>query len=219
MEKAGFAGEDGWNGIVRDAKQLTDIIKKENPGLPVFLFGHSMGSLISQHYIQRWGSGLKGVVLCGSSGARTDLDQIIPKLEAKPRDEHQRPAGPRTLQQFDWLTRDKAEVQKYIDDPWCGFTFTRGFVLDMFRAIREGWKLENQAGIPKELPIYIISGDQDPAGGDNASSVKTLADRYQALGIRQITLKIYPGAHHELLNETNRDEVQSDLLAWLNEHL
>jgi alpha-beta hydrolase superfamily lysophospholipase len=89
----------------------------------------------------------------------------------------------------------------------------------MFRAMREGWKPENEAGIPKELPIYVISGDQDPAGGDNATSVKILVDRYQALGIRQITLKIYPEAHHELLNETNRDEVQSDLLAWLNEHL
>jgi len=219
VEKAGFAGEDGWNGIVRDAKQLTDIIKKENPGLPVFLFGHSMGSLISQHYIQQWGSGLKGVVLCGSSGVRTDLDLVISKLEAKPREEHQRPAGPRTLQQFDWLTRDKAEVQKYIDDPWCGFTFTRGFVLDMLRAMREGWKPENEARIPKELPIYVISGDQDPAGGDNATSVKMLADRYQALGIQHVTLKIYPGAHHELLNETNRDEVQSDILTWLNEHL
>jgi alpha-beta hydrolase superfamily lysophospholipase len=219
VENAGFAGEDGWNGIVRDAKQLTDIIKKENPGLPVFLFGHSMGSLISQHYIQRWGGGLKGVVLCGSSGARPDLDQVIPKLEAKPREEHQRPAGPRTLQQFDWLTRDKAEVQKYIDDPWCGFTFTRGFVLDMLRAMREGWKPENEARIPKDLPIYVISGDQDPAGGNNATSVKMLADRYQALGIRDITLKIYPGAHHELLNETNRDEAQRELLAWLNAHL
>jgi alpha-beta hydrolase superfamily lysophospholipase len=219
MEHAGVAGQDGWNGIVRDAKQLTDIIKKENPGLPVFLFGHSMGSLISQHYIQQWGSGLKGVVLCGSSGAMTDLDLVISKLEAKPREEHQRPAGPRTLQQFDWLTRDKAEVQKYIDDPWCGFTFTRGFVVDMLRARREGWKPENEARIPKELPIYVISGELDRAAGENTTSIKALVDRYQALGIRHITFKIYPGAHHELLNETNRDEVQSDLLAWLNEHL
>lgn len=219
VEKAGFAGEDGWNGIVRDAKQLTDVIKKENPGLPVFLFGHSMGSLIAQHYIQQWGSGLKGVVLCGSFGASTDLDSVISKLEAKPREEHQRPAGPRTLQQFDWLTRDKVEVQKYIDDPWCGFTFTRGFVLDMFRAMREGWKPENEARIPKELPIYMISGELDPAAGENTTSIRALRERYQELGIRDVTLKIYPGAHHELLNETNRDEVQSDLLAWLNRHL
>jgi alpha-beta hydrolase superfamily lysophospholipase len=219
MENAGFAGQDGWNGIVKDAKQLTDIIKKENPGLPVFLFGHSMGSLISQHYIQRWGNGLKGVVLCGSSGARPDLDLVISKLEAKPREEHQRPAGPRTLQQFDWLTRDKAEVQKYIDDPWCGFTFTRGFVADMLRAMREGWKPENEARIPKELPIYVISGELDRAAGENTTSIKALVDRYQALGIRHITFKIYPGAHHELLNETNRDEVQKNLLAWFNKHL
>jgi alpha-beta hydrolase superfamily lysophospholipase len=219
MENAGFAGQDGWNGIIKDAKQLTDIIKKENPGLPVFLFGHSMGSLIAQHYIQRWGSGLKGVVLCGSSGEITDLDLIISKLEAKPRNEHQRPAGPRTLQQFDWLTRDKDEVQKYINDPWCGFTFTRGFVVDMFRARREGWKPENEARIPKDLPIYVISGDLDPVAGENAASVRALVDRYQSLGNRYIMLKIYNGAHHELLNETNRDEVQRNLLAWFNEHL
>jgi alpha-beta hydrolase superfamily lysophospholipase len=219
VEKAGFAGEDGWNGVVKDVKQLTDIIKKENPGLPIFLFGHSMGSLISQHYIQQWGSGLNGVVLCGSSGGRTDLDSVISKLEAKPREEHQRPAGPRTLQQFDWLTRNKAEVQKYIDDQWCGFTFTRGFVLDMFRAMREGWKPENETRIAKELPVYIISGDQDPAAGEKTTSIRALVERYQALGIRDVTLRIYPGAHHELLNETNRDEVQGDLLAWLNKHL
>jgi alpha-beta hydrolase superfamily lysophospholipase len=219
MENAGFAGEDGWNGIVRDAKQLTDIIKKENPGLPVFLFGHSMGSLISQHYIQQWGSGLKGAVLCGSSGARIELDLVISKLAAKAREERQRPAGPRTLQQFDWLTRDKAEVQKYIDDPWCGFTFTRGFVLDMFWAMREGWKPENEARIPKDLPIYVISGELDRAAGENTASIRVLVERYQALGIRDVTFKIYPGARHELLNETNRDEVQGDILAWLNKHL
>lgn len=184
MENAGFAGEDGWNGIVRDAKQLTDIIKKENTNLPVFLFGHSMGSLISQHYIQQWGSGLKGVVLCGSFGTRIDLDLVISKLEVKPREEHQRLAGPRTLQQFDWLTRDKAEVQKYIDDPWCGFTFTRGFVLDMFRAMQEGWKPENESHIPKDLPIYVISGELDRAAGENTSSIRALVERYQALGIR-----------------------------------
>jgi alpha-beta hydrolase superfamily lysophospholipase len=219
MENAGFAGEDGWNGIVRDAKQLTDIIKKENPGLPVFLFGHSMGSLISQHYIQQWGSGLKGVVLCGSFGARMELDLVISKLAAKPRKEHQRPAGPRTLQQFDWLTRDKAEVQKYIDDPWCGFTFTRGFVLDMFRAMGKGWKPENEARIPRDLPIYVISGELDRAAGENTASIRALVERYQASGIRDVTFQIYPGARHELLNETNRDEVQGDILTWLNKHL
>ena len=219
VEKAGFAGDDGWNGIVKDVKQLTDIIKKENPSLPVFLFGHSMGSLIAQHYIQRWGSGLMGVVLCGSFGGRTDLDSVISKLEAKPREEYQKAAGPRTLQQFDWLTRDKVEVQKYIDDPWCGFTFTRGFVLDMFRGMREGWKPENEARIPKELPVYIISGDQDPAAGEKTSSIRALVERYQDSDIRDVTFKIYAGAHHELLNETNHDEVQRDLLAWLNRHL
>jgi alpha-beta hydrolase superfamily lysophospholipase len=89
----------------------------------------------------------------------------------------------------------------------------------MLRAMREGWKPENEARIPKELPIYVISGELDRAAGENATSIKALVDRYQALGIRHITFKIYPGAHHELLNETNRDEMQKNLLAWLSKHL
>jgi alpha-beta hydrolase superfamily lysophospholipase len=89
----------------------------------------------------------------------------------------------------------------------------------MFRAMREGWKPENEACIPKEPPIYIISGGQDPAAGEKTTSIRALVERYQKLGIRDVTFKIYAGAHHELLNETNRDEVQSDLLAWLNKHL
>ena len=226
LDKAGIAGIDGWNGIVKDAKQLTDIIKKENPGLPVFLFGHSMGSLLAQHYIQRWGSGLKGVVLCGSSGARPDLEKNISSLEKLPRegiskamfrDVNKRFEPGRTG--FEWLSRDDDEVQKYVDDPWCGFPFTFGFSLDLLKGIVEGWKPENEALIPRDLPVFIISGDDDPAAGEKAANLKLLIDRYQALGLKDLTAKLYPGARHEILNETNRDEVHRDLLAWFDSHL
>jgi len=226
MDKAGVAGVDGWNGIVKDAKQLTDIIKKENPGLPIFLFGHSMGSLLAQHYIQQWGRGLAGVVLCGSSGARLDLEKNIASLEKLPRegiskamfrDVNKRFEPGRTG--FEWLSRDDAEVQKYVDDPWCGFPFTFGFSLDLLKGIREGWKPENEAGIPKDLPVFIISGDDDPAAGDNAANLKLLIVRYKTLGIKELATKLYPGARHEILNETIRDEVHRDLLAWFDAHL
>jgi alpha-beta hydrolase superfamily lysophospholipase len=226
LDKAGLAGVDGWNGIVKDAKQLTELIKKENPGLPVFLFGHSLGSLLAQHYIQRWGRELRGVVLCGSSGARQDLDKNIASLEKLPREGISKAMFREANKRFEpgktgfeWLSRDEDEVQKYVDDPWCGFPFSFGFSLDFLKGIRDGWKAENEALIPKDLPVFIISGDDDPAAGDHADRLKLLIGRYQALGLKDLAAKLYPGARHEILNETNRDEVQRDLLAWFEARL
>jgi alpha-beta hydrolase superfamily lysophospholipase len=226
LEKAGLAGEDGWNGILKDAKQLTDIVKGENPGRPVFLFGHSMGSLLAQHYIQRRGKELKGVVLCGSSGARPDLDKNIASLEKLPREGISKAMFREANKRFEpgktgfeWLSRDEAEVQKYLDDPWCGFSFSFGFTLDLLKGIKEGWKPENEARIPKDLPVLIISGDDDPAAGERAERLKQLIDRYPLLGLKDLTARLYPGARHEILNETNRDEVHRDLLAWLEARL
>ncbi|MBN1664088.1 MAG: lysophospholipase [Deltaproteobacteria bacterium] len=223
LDKAGKAGDDGWNGIVKDAKLLTDIIKKENPGLPVFLFGHSMGSLLSQHYIQQWGSEIAGVVLCGSSGARPDMEKAISTLEKLPRDGIAKAMFSEANKRFEpgktgfeWLSRDEEEVQKYVDDPWCGFSFTFGFSLDLLKGIQEGWKPENEARIPKNLPIYIVSGADDPAAGEKAENVKLLIQRYKKSGIKNLMAKLYPGARHEILNETNRGDVQRDLRNWFD---
>jgi len=115
---------------------------------------------------------------------------------------------------FEWLSRDEAEVQKYVDDPWCGFPFSNQLVLDLFKGAQEVWKAENEAKIPKDLPILIASGDQDPAGG-NTVSVNLLVERYRQHGLKNITVKFYPGARHEILNEINRDEVHQDILNWM----
>jgi len=229
LDRAGWAGEDGWNGMVKDVYQLTEIIKEENPGLPVFMFAHSMGSLIAQQYIQQWGGGLRGVVLCGSSGARPNLAEQLAAAEAEPRDKPSPSWGlrrPSSSQSsgggqtgYEWLTRDQAEVQKYADDPWCGFAFTSGLVVDLLRGRLATWKPENEARIPKTLPIFVISGDKDPAGGKNGENVKLLVDRYAALGLADLAFKLYPDARHELLNEINRDEVHRDLLQWFDSHL
>lgn len=230
LSKAGIGGEDSWNGMVKDEKQLTDIIKKENPGLPLFLFGHSMGSFISQQYIQHWGNELKGVVLSGTTGLAIIPAEALPMMEqaAAGAQRDQYPQGPGLFDAmnaafepvktpFDWLSRDEEEVQKYVDDPWCGFAFSNGMLLDMAKALGPMVARENQARIPKDLPILIIGGEKDPVGANNGAQV--LADRYRELGIKDVRLIIYPGARHEVLNETNRDEVQQDVLNWLDAHL
>lgn len=228
LSKAGIGGVDSWNGMVNDEHQLTQIIKQENPSLPVFLFGHSMGSFISQRYIELWGSELSGVVLSGTTGLA-----VIPK-EAEPlfaqaaqgasRDKY--PEGPGLFDSmnaafapvktpFDWLSRDEEEVKKYIDDPWCGFAFSNGMLYDMARGMWEFLDPKNQESVPKSLPVLIIAGEQDPVGANNG--VKVLHDRYRELGIKDVKPIVYPGARHEVLNEINRDEVQRDVQNWLDD--
>ncbi len=109
-------------------------------------------------------------------------------------------------------------MQKYVDDPWCGFPFSNRLVLDMFKGAGSIWSAENEARIPKGLPLLVVSGDMDPAGA-NTASVNALVECYRGHGMQGITLKFYPQARHEILNETNRDEVQADILHWMEAQL
>ncbi len=228
LEKAGDAGSDGWNGMVAGLHQLTGIIKEQNPGLPVFFFGHSMGSMLGQTYAEHWGDELKGLVLSGTSGFFPNHDAIIAAVEAEPQDQPSalfigmfagfaQPFAP-IKTGFEWLSRDEAEVQKYVDDPWCGFPFKSSLVVDFMRGLRDTWRPENEARIPVTLPIYVVSGEEDPVGG-NTQAVSVLLERYGKLGIQDLTHKFYECARHEILNETCRDEVQQDLLDWFDAHL
>lgn len=233
LAKAGICGEDGWNGIVKDAKQLSDLIKEQYPDAPFFLFGHSMGSMIAQDYIQRWGDQLDGVVLSGSVGGLGDnVDQTVALAEqmvqAQGADQpsalfgqmfagFNEPFQPAKTG-FEWLSRDIDEVQKYVVDPWCGFPFTNGMTLEFLKGAFKIWTPENEALIPNDLPMLVFSGALDPVGG-NTLGVKALVDRYVENGVQEITLKFYEGGRHEMLNETNRDEVHQDVLAWLEAHL
>ena len=229
MERAGICGEGGWRGILKDLKQLSDIIIGENPGLPLFFFGHSMGSMLAQGYMQNWGDQVKGVILSGTTGSLgDDMDGTVAVAEGLVQ-EHGADTPSALFEQmfsgfnqpyepgktgFEWLSRDETEVQTYVDDPWCGFPFTNGMVVELFKGAREIWKPDNEAGIPKELPVYIFSGAEDPVGG-NTESIKPLVERYGAKGMNNVTVKYYEGGRHEMLNETNRDEVHLDVLEWL----
>ena len=232
MDKAGICGPDGWNWMVKDAKQLTGIIKEEHPGLPVFLFGHSMGSMMAQQYIQNWGEGLAGAILCGSTGLSLVDAAVVPMAEQAMQGE----AGDQPSElflglfasvnepfepvktPFDWLSRDEAEVQKYIDDPWCGFPFSNGMTYEFLKGMVNLFDPAKEARIPKDLPVYVISGEMDPVGANDG--VMTLVRRYRDdLGMGDGSYRIYPGARHEILNETNRDKVHADLVAWLDGRL
>jgi len=231
-EKASYAGLDGWNGMLNDLHQLAGIMRRENPGLPLFLLGHSMGSLLAQGFIERWGDQLAAAILSGTFGSLPGVEQILPMAEGLAQGEtagqpsmifanmfgsFNAPFAPGKTG-FEWLSRDEAEVQKYVDDPWCGFPFTNAMVYELFKGGLQAWRPENEGCIPKDLPLLVFSGEQDPAGG-NTVSVMELVQRYQALGIKDITVKFYPGARHETLNETNREEVMQDVLAWLDKYV
>ncbi len=172
-------------------------------GLPIVLLGHSWGSFLGQHYIRHWGGDLRAAVLTGTTARVAGRTPVARNLN-----ERFEPA--RTP--YDWLSRDEAEVDKYIADPWCGFERLRPGATPVARPT--GLLPERtDADIPRDLPLLILNGSDDPVGGADGGTA--LLDVYRAVGIRNVDLRVYDGARHELFNEINRDEVTADLLAWL----
>ncbi|MBN2150126.1 MAG: lysophospholipase [Candidatus Lokiarchaeota archaeon] len=238
VSKLGIFGPGGWDAAVEDMKQLTDIIKKEQPGKPVFLFGHSWGSYLSQNYIQLHGAELKGVVLCGSTGKQTFIIQKLGPLLAKSQakkigadtpsafifkmtfKKFNKPFEPSpTGTDFDWISRDEAIVKNYDADPYCGFQITPGFSLEFANALNRLWKPENEARIPTSLPVFIVAGTMDTTNG-RLRMLEPLVKRYkERLGIKDVSEKYYEGARHAIYEETNKDEVHADIIAWLDARL
>lgn len=232
LENVGYlAEEDGFDWLVKDMHQLTTIIKKDHSDLPVFLFGHSMGSFATQRYIMLFGSELKGVILSGSNGRAVLLHNFGFLAASREVKKNGRKAKSEKMNQlsfgsfnnafkpsrteFDWLSRDKGEVDKYIDDSYCGGVFSAGFFYDFMKGLKEIDKVKGIDLIPKKLPIYIFSGDKDPVGGAG-KGVRKLYNTYKKAGIQDVTMKLYPDGRHEMLNEINKDEVMRDVVEWLN---
>lgn len=234
LDNLGYAGRDGLNWMLRDMKQLNDIIKTESPGLPVFLFGHSMGSHLAQLYIPRYGNELRGVILSGTSGKQgfiIDFALFLSKRGIRKYGERARAndinklsfgrfnkAFSPTRTEFDWLSRDNEEVDKYINDKYCGGVPTYGFYYDYFRGFKIMHKKKYMGKIPKDLPIFLFSGEKDPVGS-NTKSVLNLIGLYKALQIKNISYKFYKDGRHEMLNEINRDEVMKDAADFFDNNL
>jgi len=225
-----FAEHDGWGRCVRDVLEVNRAIAGELPGVPIGLFGHSMGSFLAQQFIFEHGNYLFAAVLSGSNGrppAIAALGRLIARFERVRR-------GPRgksaLLQQmwfgefnkafapartaFDWLSRDAAEVDAYVGDPLCGFEFTVQLAIDLLDSLGPLLAPSNVARIPKRLPILVISGSKDPVG----VNLQNLVETYRAAGLN-VTARLYEGARHEMLHEINRAEVMRDITAWLDSNL
>jgi alpha-beta hydrolase superfamily lysophospholipase len=228
-EDLGYFGEkDGWIGFVSDAKLLTDKAKEKHPGVPVVFFGHSMGSFIARSYAEKFGSELAGAIFCGTSGinpavgAGIMLAGIIAKLSgSRSKSElfnkmsfggyNKRYDKVRT--EFDWLSRDESEVDKYIADPLCGYIFTAVGYRDMFTILKNVSGKSWYKNVPSALPMLIISGKMDPVG-EFGKGVKQVHKDLKDSGHCDVVLKLYDDARHELLNELNKDEVYKDILQW-----
>ncbi|MBU2513686.1 alpha/beta hydrolase [bacterium] len=235
MENVGyFSDKDGFKKVVMDMFRLTRIIKEKHPDLPVYLFGHSMGSLLARNYICDFGKELQGVILSGTMGNPGLLGKIgvgVAKLESIFKGRKAKSpmldkmsfgkfnnAFKPNRTKFDWLSRDNEEVDKYINDPYCGTVFTAGFFVDLLSGLNETFKNSNVEKTPKELPILLFSGEKDPVG-NNKKGVEGVYQSYLKAGIQDVTHKFYPQGRHEMLNEINRDEVFADVVSWLNSHL
>jgi alpha-beta hydrolase superfamily lysophospholipase len=223
-----FADEGGWDKVVGDLWTLNRRIAAEQPGVRIVFLGHSLGSFLGRGFISQHSDALAGAALSGSSGkppAIATLGRLIARAERLrlgKRGKSQlifqmwfgdfnKPFQPsRTA--FDWLSRDEREVDAYVADPLCGFPFTTQLAIDVLDALPRVTSRESLASIRKDLPIYVFSGERDPVG----ANIQGLIGDLKAAGFTKLTTRIYPGARHETLNETNRDEVTLDLIAWLD---
>jgi alpha-beta hydrolase superfamily lysophospholipase len=215
-EELGQLGPDGWTQLVDDVDLLVSLIRDEQPGLPLVLLGHSMGSFAVQQYLLKHSDRVDAVVLTGT----TALDQLEPALDLdKPIDLAAFNAAFEPARtEFDWLSRDQAIVDAYIADPRCGFGIDVDAGKDMFIGARRMADPGQVTAIRPDLPLYIAAGELDPVNA-NLALLHVLADRYRAAGLTDVTVRTYPGARHEILNETNRDEVVARILDWIDQVL
>ena len=236
VERAGIAGPDGWNRMLADLRMVTERAAAEHPGRPIVFLGHSMGSMLGQAYAQQHGDALTGLILSGTASAimpgaqdmGANVEAAIgrdgadaPSMDFamlfagfnEPFNEGAPPPAPTG---FEWLSRDHAEVMKYVNDPFCGFGFANQLVLDMSHGLDAIWAPGAEARIPRQLPVLLIAGAEDPVGVNDG--VHALGERYRAVGL-DVDEIIYPDARHEIFNETNRDVVDADVLRWLDAHL
>lgn len=229
-----FAERDGWRKCVDDLWQLNrHLAAAKHPGLPIVLLGHSMGSTLAEQFMgdPDRGNALAGVVLSGANGKPTFLAKIGGAITRAERarlgvrgksklvqsltfDAFNKKFAPaRTA--FDWLSRDPAEVDKYVADPLCGFPATVQLWMDLLGGWAEVSRAAHRNRVPKALPLYLIAGGRDPVSGNTRQLGPWMAD-YRAAGLVNLTHKFYPEARHELFNESNREEVTTNLIGWLD---
>ena len=228
-DELGYFGEkDGWKNFIDDCHQLMQIAKKENPGKPYIFFGHSMGSFVAREFTKCYAEKLSGAVFCGTAGPNPAAGAgiAVAKLIGKMKGSHYRSKfidnlafGTYNKQfevrtNFDWLTRDNDEVDKYIADKYCGFLFTAYGYRDMFSLLSRVSSKKWAEEYSKKLPVLLISGSKDPVGA-NGKGVEKVFNMLKDAGKNNVTMHLYEDARHEILNESKCfDKVCKDVIDW-----
>ena len=228
-----YADQGGWSKVVGDLASLNQHIGQQHPGVPMVLLGHSMGSYIAQAYLLHHSASLQGAVLSGSNFQPPALYRTARQI-ARLESWRQGPLGRSALIEwlsfgsfnkafkptrtpFDWLSRDPAEVDRYVADPLCGFRCCNRLWIDLLSGLEHISRPANLAQIDPNLPILVMGGECDPVSA--GKRLKDLTGALRLSGNQHVQLRLYPRARHELLNETNRDEVTAQLIDWLEQTL
>ena len=231
-EELGYFGEvNGWNLMLGDISKINSFIREKHPNEKIVLIGHSMGSFLARHYAITHGGSIDGLIAIGTAHNPRILLQLgrclaeVDIMVRGPRNRSDLIYGlsygsfnkgfspPRTKQ--DWLTRNDKIVDSFLSDTLCGFVLTSAGFRDMFRGLLEITSYHNIVKNPKELPMLLLSGKEDPVG-QGGKQVKKAYDLYKKAGIKNIQIKLYEEMRHEILNELQREVVFKDILEWLN---
>lgn len=232
--KGMFAPKQGHVVAIEDVRALNRHIRQNHPGLPVVLFGHSMGGLVALNYILDhaetvdaaaiWNANFDGGLESAAALALLYMERmlkgsdvpssILPKMTF--RAWGQSIKGHRTP--FDWLSHDAAEVDAYIADPLCGFDATVALWIDIFRMIRRGADDRNFSKVPRNMPFNLVGGAEDPATA-NGTAVRRLAERMRTMDFQRVDCTILPGTRHESLNEIEYKTITKNFLAWMRQEL
>ena len=218
--------------MVDDLKTIHDTLKEKYPNVPFVFFGHSMGSFLARTYLIRYPDDCDAAIISGTAqqsplmvaGGLLMAKLMVKKLGVRGDGQtlndmafgsyNKKISEPKT--DFDWLSRDEKNVQAYIDDPLCGFVAKCSLYRDMMEGIKFVSSRENAALMNKAIPIYFMSGAADPVG-DYGKGVERAYKMFCDVGMRDVTMRLYPEGRHEMLKEINREDVCRDIINWINE--
>lgn len=229
-----FCGQDPATVVVRDVHRLKKMTQQVYPSVPYIILGHSMGSFILRNYLCRYGTGISGAIIMGTgmqpgallaaAKAMTAVNKVIfgdrhvsHFLDRLAFGGYNKRFAPARTDK-DWLTGETSVVDRYVADPMCGFVFTVNGFRTLFELIDRSQKPDYLQKIPSDLPVLIVSGEEDPVG-DFGKGVRRTAESLEKAGMKRLTCKLYPAARHELLNETERAVVMEDIHSWISENV
>ena len=231
-----FAKENAADILNKDMHTLRTMIQAENEGVPYFMLAHSMGSYLLRRYLTIYNDNLRGAIIMGTGcvpEGTAKLGKIVCSILAAPFTWKHRSklvssltfAGPYkkynldgTVPENSWLTKDVEIVKKYYNDPACTYTFTLNGYHTLMDTVLYDVQMENIKKTPKKLPLFFVSGQDDPVG-DMGEGVKKVYYMYEQAGLNDVTYKLYENDRHEVLNETDKEVVYNDILSWMEVHI